>query len=132
MVTNHTTCIVTSYSTGSSLLNIQAQKVRRLIYNDFNNTFKNVDALIMPTCPSSAFPIKNIPTDPIEIYLSDLFTIPASLAGLPAMSLPIGYCNKKLPLGIQIIANHYDEYTMLKVAKVIEANVNLKFIPKGF
>jgi aspartyl-tRNA(Asn)/glutamyl-tRNA(Gln) amidotransferase subunit A len=111
---------------------IQAQKVRRLIYNDFNDAFKKIDTLIMPSTPSDAFPLTKIPTDPIEIYLSDLFTIPASLAGLPSMSIPISFSNRKLPLGIQIIAKHYDEYTMLKVAKLIERSLDIKFIPKGF
>jgi aspartyl-tRNA(Asn)/glutamyl-tRNA(Gln) amidotransferase subunit A len=111
---------------------IKAQKVRRLIYNDFNYAFANVDAIIMPSTPSAAFQIANIPTDPIEIYLSDLFTIPASLAGLPAMSIPIGFSEKKLPLGIQIIGKHYDEYTMLKVAKIIESTLDLRFTPEGF
>ena len=111
---------------------VQAQKVRRLIYNDFCNAFSNVDSIIMPTAPGTAFPISRIPTDPIEIYLSDLFTIPASLAGLPSMSVPIALSEKHLPLGIQIITKHFDEYTMLKVAKVLESNVNLNFTPKGF
>lgn len=99
----------------------KAQKVRRLIMQDFIEAFKKVDAILTPSTPNSAFAfseIKNI--DPVTMYLNDVFTVPANLAGLPAMSIPAGFDNNNLPLGLQIIANNFDEQTMLNIALAIE------------
>lgn len=99
----------------------KAQKVRRLILQDFEEAFKKVDAILTPSTPSSAFAfdeIKNI--DPVKMYLNDVFTVPANLAGLPAISVPAGFDEQELPLGLQIIGKHFDEQTVLNVALAIE------------
>lgn len=102
----------------------KAQRVRNLVLQDFVAAFKKVDAILTPTAPSAAFPIhesKNISnSDPVKIYLNDVFTIPVNLAGLPAMSIPAGFDNDGLPLGLQIIAKHFDEQTMFDVALALE------------
>jgi aspartyl-tRNA(Asn)/glutamyl-tRNA(Gln) amidotransferase subunit A len=98
----------------------KAQSVRALIARDFSAVFGNgVDALFTPTTPTTAFPIGAV-TDPYEMYLSDIFTVTANLAGVPAMSLPIGRVTG-LPVGGQIIAPHFGEATMFKVAYALEA-----------
>lgn len=108
----------------------KAQKVRRLIAQDFANSFKLVDAILLPSAPSAPFGFEdNI--DPIQMYLNDMFTIPASMAGLPAMSVPAGM-KEGLPLGMQIVGRALDEYNMLKVARALERNIDLDFTPEGF
>jgi aspartyl-tRNA(Asn)/glutamyl-tRNA(Gln) amidotransferase subunit A len=111
---------------------LKAQKMRRLISNDFNSAFAQVDAILLPTAPTAAFPIAGVSDDPVAMYLNDLFTIPASLAGLPCMSVPAALNSKGLPLGMQIIGKPFDEYTTLQVASAIERSVKAKFIPGGF
>ena len=105
----------------------KAQQVRRLILEDFKQAFTKIDAILTPATPNSAFPIdssKNLTSqDPIKIYLNDMFTIPANLAGLPAMSVPAGFDSDGLPLGLQIISKHFDEQTMLNVALAIEESL---------
>ena len=105
----------------------KAQQVRRLILEDFKQAFTKVDAILTPATPNSAFPIdssKDLTSqDPIKIYLNDMFTIPANLAGLPAMSVPTGFDSDGLPLGLQIISKHFDEQTMLNVALAIEESL---------
>lgn len=102
----------------------KALKVRRLIAQDFKEAFKMVDAILAPTTPSAAFAIDGskemAKNDPVKMYLNDIFTIPASLAGVPAMSVPAGFDKDGLPLGLQIIANHFDEQTMFDVALAFE------------
>jgi len=105
---------------------LSAQKVRTLIRQDFKNAFSNVDVIISPTSPTTAFKIGEKLNDPISMYLSDIFTISANIAGIPAMSLPIGRDSKGLPIGIQIMTNVLDEETMFKVAFNIEKAVNYK------
>ncbi|HEX2723497.1 MAG TPA: Asp-tRNA(Asn)/Glu-tRNA(Gln) amidotransferase subunit GatA [Gemmatimonadaceae bacterium] len=98
----------------------KAQAVRALITRDFNTVFKNgIDALFTPTTPTTAFAIGAV-TDPYEMYLSDIFTVTANLAGVPAMSLPIGRV-AGLPVGGQVIANHFNEAMMFRVAYALEA-----------
>ncbi|MGL4226879.1 MAG: amidase family protein, partial [Rickettsia sp.] len=112
---------------------LKAQKVRRLVANDFNNAFEKVDAILLPATPSEAFKIGEKQNDPTIMYLNDLFTIPASLAGLPCVSVPAGLSARGLPLGMQIIGKQLDEYNVLKVASTIESGVkHIKFKPKGF
>ncbi|MCZ6909631.1 MAG: Asp-tRNA(Asn)/Glu-tRNA(Gln) amidotransferase subunit GatA [Rickettsia endosymbiont of Ixodes persulcatus] len=112
---------------------LKAQKVRRLVANDFNNAFAKVDAILLPAAPSEAFKIGEKQNDPTIMYLNDLFTIPASLAGLPCVSVPAGLSARGLPLGMQIIGKQLDEYNVLKVASTIESGVkHIKFEPKGF
>ena len=94
----------------------KAQKVRTLIRLDFENAFKKVDFLLTPTSPTTAFTVGSHSEDPVSMYLSDLLTIPANLAGLPALSMPCGFDKAGLPIGLQLIANVLDEGTLLKVA----------------
>lgn len=101
----------------------KAQKVRRLIANDFIAAFEKCDVILTPTAPSSAFAIGENDDDPIKMYLGDVFTIPASLAGLPGISVPGGLDNQGLPLGLQIIGKAWDEVTMFKAAHALEQAV---------
>jgi len=94
---------------------IQAQKVRRLIKQDFVAAFNDVDVILGPTTPSPAFALGAKNNDPITMYLEDIFTIPANLAGLPAMSLPAGFVDG-LPVGFQLIGNDFSEARLLNIA----------------
>jgi aspartyl-tRNA(Asn)/glutamyl-tRNA(Gln) amidotransferase subunit A len=93
----------------------KAQQVRRLIKNDFIEAFKKVDLILGPTSPSEAFGFNSKGDDPVKMYLEDIFTISTNLAGLPGMSLPAGLLNR-LPIGMQLIGNYFDEQRMLNVA----------------
>lgn len=104
---------------------LKAQKVRRLIQNDFNNAFAEVDALLTPATPTPAFAIgENL--DPLSMYLNDIFTVPASLAGLPGLVLPGGLTKEGLPLGLQLIGKSYDEEMIFRIAAVLEQAANFK------
>ncbi len=109
---------------------IKAQKVRRLISNDFLAAFNKCDALLTPTAPSAAFAIGENEDDPIKMYLNDVFTVPASLAGLPGMSVPAGIDPQGLPLGLQVIGKPWDEEMVFKVAGVIENLAQFKGVPQ--
>lgn len=109
---------------------IKAQKVRRKIFDDFQNAFKQCDYLLTPTSPSVAFAIGEKMDDPIQLYLEDVFTIPVSLAGLPAVSVPVGLSEaEKLPIGLQLVGNHFDEAGLMNVALALEQAVNTAFVP---
>jgi len=95
---------------------IQAQRVRRLVARDFAEAFKRCDVIMGPTSPTTAFGIGEKMNDPVQMYLNDIYTIPANLAGLPGMSIPCGFDDKMLPVGLQIIGNHFAEARMLGVA----------------
>jgi aspartyl-tRNA(Asn)/glutamyl-tRNA(Gln) amidotransferase subunit A len=110
----------------------KAQKVRALIAQDFKNAFTQCDILLTPTAPSDAFAIGENQNDPLAMYMNDVFTIPASLAGLPGLALPIGLSSAGLPLGLQLIGRAFDEETVFKVAEVIEREVATNFIPAGY
>ena len=97
----------------------KAQKVRKLIIQDFKNAFDKVDVLLTPTTLNSAYPI-DTNLDPVTTYMNDIFTIPASLAGLPAISVPSGYTKDGLPLGLQLIGKKYDESNVFRFAGVLE------------
>ncbi len=99
---------------------IKAQKVRQLIANDFSEAFKRVDAILTPTAPTAAFAIDKKIDDPTIMYLNDIYTIPASLAGLPCMSIPAGLSDEGLPLGLQLIGNHFEEANLLQIAYNLE------------
>jgi len=99
---------------------LKAQKVRQLIADDFRQAFKQVDAILTPTAPSAAFAFGEKSDDPLAMYLNDVFTVPASLAGLPGSSVPAGLSSEGLPLGLQVLANAWEEETVLKVSGVIE------------
>ncbi len=98
----------------------KAQRVRALIAQDFQDAFKKCDVLLTPTAPSPAFGWKEKPTDPVEMYLNDAFTIPSSLAGLPGISVPAGLSKTGLPLGLQLIGRAFDEVTLLRAAHALE------------
>ncbi|PCI97807.1 MAG: Asp-tRNA(Asn)/Glu-tRNA(Gln) amidotransferase GatCAB subunit A [Alphaproteobacteria bacterium] len=109
---------------------IKAQKVRRLISQDFLSAFEKCDALLTPTAPSSAFAIGENEDDPIKMYLNDVFTVPASLAGLPGISIPAGVDAQGLPLGLQVIGRPWDEETVFKVAGVVENLAQFAYVPQ--
>ncbi len=98
----------------------KAQKVRTLIRQDFENAFTKADILLTPTAPTTAFKVGSHSEDPVSMYLSDLLTIPANLAGLPAISLPCGFDQSGLPVGLQLIANVLKESSLLQVAHQYE------------
>jgi len=99
----------------------KAQKVRRLIKNDFGKAFSEVDMIITPTCPDKAFSFGEKSKDPISMYLSDIFTVPMNLAGVPAISLPLAKGEEGLPIGIQFVMNDKLDNKLLKVSKVLES-----------
>ena len=100
---------------------LKALKVRRKILEDFNTAFEGVDAILTPTTPSAAFGIgSKADADPIEMYLNDIFTVTANIAGIPAMSVPAGLDKSGLPLGLQVITKALDEETMFAVGGALE------------
>ena len=101
---------------------LKAQKVRKLITNDFMEAYKECDFILTPTTPSAAFPIGEKEDDPIKMYLNDIFTVPASLAGIPGISIPFGKSKEGLPLGVQILSKHFEEQTIFNVASYLEKN----------
>ncbi len=107
----------------------KARRVRTLIAGDFRKAFESVDVVLAPTAPSAAFAVGEKMDDPIAMYLNDVFTVPASLAGLPAISVPAGLSADGLPLGLQLIGRAFDEETVLKVAGVLEAAANFTAEP---
>lgn len=107
---------------------LKAQKMRRLIQNDFINAFKECDLILTPTSPITAFPIgdESMLKNPINMYLNDVFTVSVNLAGLPALSLPIGLSADGLPYGMQLIGKAFDEQTIFKVAEKIEQDAGFE------
>jgi aspartyl-tRNA(Asn)/glutamyl-tRNA(Gln) amidotransferase subunit A len=108
---------------------LKAQRVRSLVARDFAQAFEEVDCLLAPTAPSAAFPISEKADDPIAMYLNDVFTVPANLAGLPAVSVPAGLSADGLPLGLQVIGRAFDEATVLRVAQVLEEAAEFRHRP---
>ena len=109
---------------------LRAQKVRALILRDFTEVFANVDALITPTTPSAAFAQGEKMDDPIQMYLNDLFTVGANLAGVPAISVPAGLDSNGLPLGLQIMGKNFDEETVFAVSAEIERAAGFTALPQ--
>jgi aspartyl-tRNA(Asn)/glutamyl-tRNA(Gln) amidotransferase subunit A len=105
---------------------LKAQKVRKLIKNDFDEAYKKVDAILTPSTPSSAFKIGEKKDDPVSMYLNDIFTVPVNLAGLPAMSIPAGHDANGYPLGLQIIGKAFDEQGILNISYAMEDKINFK------
>ena len=105
---------------------LKAQKVRRLIKNDFDEVYNKVDAILTPSTPSSAFKIDEKTNDPVSMYLNDIFTVPINLAGLPAISIPAGHDKKGYPLGLQIIGKAFDEQNILNIAYSLEQEIKFK------
>jgi aspartyl-tRNA(Asn)/glutamyl-tRNA(Gln) amidotransferase subunit A len=128
--------IIGSYVLSASQMEayyLKAQKVRRLIANDFKAAHEKTDVILMPSAPTEAFAIGDNQTNPITMYLNDIFTIPASLAGLPCSSVPAYMSANGLPLGMQLISPAFDEYGLIKASAAIErAMKNTDFTPRGF
>src|SRR5204862_3557213 len=99
---------------------LQAQRLRRLIARDFTEAFAKCDLIMGPAAPSVAFDLGAKVTDPVQMYLEDLYTIPVNLAGLPGMSIPCGFGNKGRPVGLQVIGNYFDEARMLSAAHAFQ------------
>ena len=103
---------------------LKAQKVRTLIKRDFDEAFKRFDCIITPTSPTAAFRIGEKTDDPLSMYLSDIFTISSNLAGIPAMSVPCGFTNDGLPIGMQILAKPFAEETIFRAAYAYEQSTD--------
>ncbi|MEE9346593.1 MAG: amidase family protein, partial [Robiginitomaculum sp.] len=109
---------------------LQAQKVRTKIADDFKAAWEVCDALLSPTCPSAPFAVGRKVTDPITMYLNDIFTVTANLAGLPAISVPVSLNKDGLPLGLQIIGRALDEATVFTAASALEKAADFNAKPK--
>jgi aspartyl-tRNA(Asn)/glutamyl-tRNA(Gln) amidotransferase subunit A len=109
---------------------IKAQKVRALIARDFSDAFKQCDLVLTPTAPSAAFALGEKSDDPIAMYLNDVFTVPASLAGLPGISVPAGLDAGGLPLGLQLIGRPFDEETVFAGAAALEKAAAFSAVPQ--
>ena len=105
---------------------LKAQKIRRLIKNDFDYVYKSVDAILTPSTPSSAFKIGEKMNDPVSMYLNDIFTVPVNLSGLPAISIPAGKDKDNYPLGLQLIGKAFEEQTILNLSYSMEKELNYK------
>lgn len=101
---------------------LKAQRVRKLITQDFEVAFQKVDVILTPTTPTPAFALDEKPTDPVVMYLNDVLTVPVNLAGLPAISIPAGLSKDGLPLGLQLIGPAFDESVLFRVGRVLEEN----------
>jgi aspartyl-tRNA(Asn)/glutamyl-tRNA(Gln) amidotransferase subunit A len=110
----------------------KASKVRTLMRSDFDEAFKKCDIIVTPVSPTTAFKTGERLEDPLTMYLSDIFTIPVNLAGLPGMSLPCGFDEKGLPIGLQIIGQPLDEARMLQAAYVFEAERKVEKMPARY
>jgi aspartyl-tRNA(Asn)/glutamyl-tRNA(Gln) amidotransferase subunit A len=107
----------------------QAQKVRTLILQDYAAAFERFDVLVSPTSPTTAFPIGAKADDPMAMYLNDIFTIPANLAGVPAISVPCGRDSAGLPIGLQLTAKALDEATVFRAGSALENDLGLDMRP---
>ena len=101
---------------------LKASRVRTLIRDDFEKAFEKCDVIVMPTAPTPAFKLGEKVDDPLQMYLSDIFTIPCNLAGIPGLSLPCGFTEGGLPIGLQILGNHFQEEKILRAAYAFERN----------
>ncbi|HEY8886353.1 MAG TPA: Asp-tRNA(Asn)/Glu-tRNA(Gln) amidotransferase subunit GatA [Candidatus Microsaccharimonas sp.] len=126
MTENKRRIMIGSYVLSSGFFDayyLQAQKVRTLLINEFNELFTSFDVLIAPVAPTPAFKIGENTSDPIKMYLADVMTVPASLAGLPAISVPAGKNKQGLPIGVQLIGKRRDDALLLALAKSVEENI---------
>lgn len=104
----------------------KASQVRALIRNDFEQVFKKCDVILTPTTPTAAFKIGEKTDNPLQMYLSDVFTISTNLAGIPGISVPCGYTASGLPIGVQFLAGHFEEGKLLQFAAIYEKNANIE------
>jgi aspartyl-tRNA(Asn)/glutamyl-tRNA(Gln) amidotransferase subunit A len=102
----------------------KASQVRTLIRQDFEEAFRKVDVILTPTAPTPAFRIGEKVEDPLQMYLSDIHTIPVNLAGIPAITIPCGFSHENLPIGVQMMGKHFDEGILLRVAYTFERNTD--------
>ena len=109
---------------------LKANKVKEMIVSDFTSAFNDVDCILSPTCPELPFSLGEKKNDPLKMYLSDILTIPANLAQLPSISIPLSLSKNGLPIGIQITGKKLDENTLLKVADSFENLIGFSAIPK--
>jgi aspartyl-tRNA(Asn)/glutamyl-tRNA(Gln) amidotransferase subunit A len=108
---------------------LRAQKLRALILRDFTEAFTKVDALVTPTAPTAAFAMGEKMDDPVTMYLNDIFTVPANMAGIPGLSVPAGLDVSGLPLGLQVLGKPFDEETVFAVGGAIERSANFSTLP---
>jgi aspartyl-tRNA(Asn)/glutamyl-tRNA(Gln) amidotransferase subunit A len=99
---------------------LKAQKVRALLARDFDEAFKQVDAIVTPTTPTPAFKLGEKVDDPVSMYLADIYTVTADLVGVPGISVPCGTSKEGLPIGMQLMGRHFDEGTVLRLAHAYE------------
>ena len=99
---------------------LKAQRVRTLLTRDFEQAFEKVDAIVTPTAPTPAFKLGEKSDDPLSMYLADIYTVTADLAGVPGISVPCGKTQSGLPIGLQVLGRHFDESTVLRVAAAVE------------
>jgi aspartyl-tRNA(Asn)/glutamyl-tRNA(Gln) amidotransferase subunit A len=99
---------------------LKAQRVRTLLTRDFQEAFTKVDAIVTPTAPTPAFKLGEKADDPLAMYLADIYTVTADLAGVPGISVPCGKSSSGLPIGLQVLGRHFDESTVLRVAAAVE------------
>ena len=104
---------------------LKAQKVRTLLARDFEDAFRQVDAIVTPTSPTAAFRLGEKSNDPLAMYLADIYTVTADLAGIPGISIPCGLTMDKLPIGLQILGKHFDEATILRIAHAYEKEAQI-------
>jgi aspartyl-tRNA(Asn)/glutamyl-tRNA(Gln) amidotransferase subunit A len=109
---------------------LKALKVRNLIRSDYTNAFEKCDCIMMPVAPSTAFKFGEKTADPLQMYLSDIYTIAANLAGVPGISIPCGYDSQNLPIGLQIFTPAFTEHKILKIAAMYEKNTNFPKLPE--
>jgi len=101
----------------------KAQKVRRLVQKDFLNAFSEVDLILTPTTPETAFRLGEKVQNPLSMYLSDIFTTPVNLGGFPAISVPVGVDADNMPIGLQLIGNHFEETQLLQLSYLLESKI---------
>ena len=109
----------------------KALRARKKMIDEFSNIFKDVDYLISPTTPTAAFKAGEKTSNPLEMYMSDLCTIPANLAGLPSISIPTGLTKENLPLGVQIMSKPLTDLSLLSFSEIIEKEVDFNTLPEG-
>jgi aspartyl-tRNA(Asn)/glutamyl-tRNA(Gln) amidotransferase subunit A len=107
----------------------KAQRVRAMVKSDYMSAFESCDAILTPTSPSVAFKIGEKSGDPLAMYLSDIYTVSANLAGIPAISIPCGVSSEKLPIGLQLIGNHWSEALILNLGHAYETAFPLGMRP---
>ena len=109
----------------------KALKVRTLIRSSFDDAFEKYDVVLGPTTPTTAYKIGEKRDNPLEMYLGDIYTVSANIAGLPALSIPCGFDSNNLPIGLQLMGKHFDEKTILRVAYTFEQNAGFNKIRAG-